>query len=54
MACKGYATKYKVLFTFIYLNAPYSNAFAHLKIEWSDTKGAMFYKPHFHKSWDTF
>ena len=37
MACKGYATKYKVLFTLIYLNI-----FAHLKIGWSDPKGAMF------------
>ena len=42
IASKGYATKYEVLFTLIYLNALCSNAFAHLKNGWSDTKGAMF------------
>ena len=32
-----------MLFTFIYINTLWSNTFAHLKIGWSDTKGAMFY-----------
>ena len=40
MTCKGYATKYKMLFTFIYLSTLCTNTFAHLKIGWSDTKGA--------------
>ena len=38
----GDATKYSVLFTSIYLNTLCCNYFAHLKMGWSDTKGAMF------------
>ncbi len=39
---KGFATKYKVIFTLIYVNSICSNTFAHMKNGSVQTKGAIF------------
>ncbi len=39
---KGFATKYQVFFTLIYVNSICSNTFAHMKNGWVQTKGAIF------------
>ncbi len=39
---KGFATKYNVIFTLIYVNSICSNTFAHMKNGCVQTKGVIF------------